>query len=165
MRLLQGLAIILVSLAVQAGLGRLWPEAQRYVDMLLVPVVLYGVGRPQSSAMWAGCASGLLKDAWFEVGSFGLGGFKHTLIGWLAAAVGARFDMNHGAGRMLAGVLICLANNLLDPAILPLLDRPIRFPAPMDLTIQAIATGLLAVVSGSILDRMGWNRSSGYKPV
>ena len=65
---------LIVALALQAGLGRVWPGAHRYVDLFLVPVVWAGVAGTQRSAMFVGCAGGLFQDAWFQVGTFGHSG-------------------------------------------------------------------------------------------
>jgi cell shape-determining protein MreD len=152
--LLRAVLVVVSALALQAGLGRVWPAADRFVDVLLVPVVLYGVASPQRAAMFLGCAAGLLRDAWFQVGVFGLNGFKRTLLGWLLAGVASRVHLDHGPGRLVAGVLVSAGDSLLDLALRHMLEQRPQIDL-VGLLVRAAVTGLLSVVLGSILDRVG----------
>jgi len=49
--LLRATAVLLLALALQTGLGRLWPDAHRYVDLMYLPVIWYGIRRSQAAAM------------------------------------------------------------------------------------------------------------------
>jgi len=144
---------LLLALGLQVALGRIWPEAHRYVDLLLVPVALCGTSGTQRSAMFVGCASGLLYDTWLQVGTFGISGFKRTLLGWVLGSLASRLDLGHGGGRFLAGALLALCDKLLDPGLLRLLDQPPRVHEIGALLLQALTTGLLTAAVGSMVDR------------
>jgi hypothetical protein len=150
--LLRAILLLVVALALQAGLGRVWPAGPRYADVLLVPVVLYGVASTQRAAMLVGCGSGLLRDAWFQVDAFGLSGFSRTLLGWMLAGVSSRLDLSQGAGRLVAGVAVSAADNLMDAGLHRMMEQEPRLD-PVDMAVRAIVTGLLSVAVGSILDR------------
>jgi len=150
---LRGIAVLGVALVLQASLGRFWPGVHSYVDVLLVPVVLFGVGESQRSSMLVGCASGLLRDTWFQVGAFGVNGFKRTLLGWVLGAVATRFDLNQSGGRLMTGLLVAIGDDLLDVAMRGLLDQHPQLPSLLEIVVKAGVTGLLAVAGGAILDR------------
>jgi hypothetical protein len=150
---LGGAVGLLVALGVQVALGRVWPEVHRYVDLLLIPVVLFGASGTQRSAMFIGCISGLLHDTWFQVGTFGVTGFRWTLLGWALGSVASRLDLGHGGGRFLVGAGLALADNLVDPLLLRLLDLPPRSHGVGPLIVQVLLTGLLAAAVGSMVDR------------
>jgi rod shape-determining protein MreD len=159
LRLVLGLAI---ALAVQATLGRIWPAAQRYVDVMLVPVVWYGIGGAQRKAMLVGCAAGLLQDAWFQLGVFGLNGFKKTLLGWLLGGLGSRFDINRQSGRMVFGLLASLADSLMDMGLRRLLEQNQAVPSIVDILIKAVVTGLLVVGTFNVIERVRRRRELRY---
>ena len=126
MKLLTVIAVLAVGLALQTGLGRVWPDASRYVDVMMVPVVWYGIAGSQRSGMLVGCAAGLLQDAWFQAGAFGINGFKKTLIGWVLGGLGSRFDLNSTPSRFVFGAVATLSDSLLDLGLRQLLDQSQR---------------------------------------
>ncbi len=158
MSLLRGLIVLALALVLQAGLGHLWPASHRFVDVLLVPVGLYGVCGSQRSAMLMGCGAGLLRDTWFQVGAFGINGFKRTLLGWAFGSLSTRVDLNRGGGRLVAGALVSVGDDLLDLILRRLLDQPTQFPHAWELLVKASVTGLLVALAGSILDRVTTGR-------
>jgi len=149
---LRALLVLGVALVLQAGLGRLFPDSQRYVDVLLVPVALYGVTSSQRGAMFMGCAAGLLSDTWFHAGLFGLNGFKRTLLGWMIGAVSGRLDLNQPGGRLAVGAAVALGDELLDFGLRMLFDADPGAPGPVGLLVKTISTALLVAAAGSILD-------------
>jgi len=152
--LLRALLALACALVLQAGLGQLWPGSQRFIDVLLVPVALYGVRGGQRSAMLMGCSAGLLRDTWFQAGLFGINGFKRTLLGWALGSLGKWIDLNRGAGRLAAGVLVAVGDDLLGLVLRRLMDQPTQFPPAWELLVKAGVTGLLVALAGSILDRV-----------
>jgi cell shape-determining protein MreD len=140
------------ALTLQAGLGRIWPEIHRYVDVMMVPVTWYGIAGSQRSAMWVGCAAGLLQDAWLASGAFGLNGFKKTLLGFTLGGLGSRFDLNRQAGRLAGGAVASLADSLMDPLLRRLLDQRQDFPGVQEIVIRAVVTGLLVAATFGIID-------------
>jgi cell shape-determining protein MreD len=150
---LRALLVLAVALMIQAGLGRLFPGIHQYVDVLLAPVVIYGVGSSQRAAMVMGCVAGLLSDTWFHAGPFGLNAFKRSLLGWTLGGANARLDLNTPAGRLVAGVLVSLGDDVLDFMLRGLLDAHPHFPGLIALVTRAVMTGLLVTLVGGMLDR------------
>jgi rod shape-determining protein MreD len=141
-------------LLLQASLGRWLPEAQRYVDALSLPVAWYAIARSQRSAMFMGCAAGLVEDAWFQAGVYGVHGFAKTLSGWALGGIGSRFDLNHFWGRMLGGALLFVVDRLLEAALLLLLNLSIVPLAWTELALGAVVNGLLVAVVFSIVQKV-----------
>ncbi len=159
MSVLRAAAVLLCCLTLQAALGRLVPAAHVWVDLMLVPVVWYAISRSQRAGMLMGCAAGLLEDAWFGLGAFGLGGFRKTLLGWVLGGIAGRVDLNHGPGRFLAGVLCTLADGLLERGFLVVL--PLRATAePLwVLAVRSLLTALVITMAFGVTDRIGGRAS------
>ena len=155
MNVLRAVGALTLALVVQAGLGKLWPDVHRYVDLMFLPVIWYGLRHSQAQAMWIGCAAGLMQDTWFQAGVFGLNGFKKTLLGWTLGGLGGRFDLNGQTGRVVAGVLLVLADGLLDQGLRRLLDQQPGLPGIFDLLTRALVTGILVRWSFGLFDRGG----------
>jgi cell shape-determining protein MreD len=152
---LRALLVLATALVLQAALGRLFPGIQRYVDVLLVPVGMYGVASSQRSAMAMGCAAGLLSDTWFHGGPFGLNAFKRTLLGWAVGVAATRLDLNTPAGRLVTGARVSLGDDVLDLVLRVLLEAHPSFPGAVGLLVKAAVTGLLVAVGGGMLE---WSR-------
>jgi len=155
MKFLTVIAVLAVCLAIQTGLGRVWPDAPRYVDVMMVPVVWYAIAGSQRSGMLVGCATGLVQDAWFQAGAFGISGFKKTLIGWVLGGLGSRFDLNSTPSRFVFGAVATLSDSLLDLGLRQLLDQSSAAPRPLEILIKAILTGILVVVAFGMT---GWRQ-------
>lgn len=151
MTALMALAALAASLTVHAVLGRWIPAAQSYVDPLVWPVAWYAVARSQRSAMLMGCAAGLLQDAWFQAGVFGVHGFSRTLSGWALGGLGARFDLNHFWGQILGGGVLFLADRLIEAGLLLLLDLSLAPLDPVNLLVGAGTNGLLVAAVSAIV--------------
>jgi len=156
--LLRALAALGACLGLQVALGRLSPQAYRWVDLMYVPVVWYAIASSQRSAMFAGCVAGLLQDAWFHGGVFGLNGFKKTLLGWAFGGLGSRFDLGQTPFRFLGGAGLVLIDALLDLALRRVLAREIESPDPWWLLGRAAITGVAVVVGFVVADRLHGNR-------
>jgi cell shape-determining protein MreD len=150
MKLLAVVAVLAVSLALQTGLGRIWPDAPRFVDVLMVPVIWYGIAGSQRSGMLVGCAAGLVHDAWFQAGAFGISGFKKTLVGWALGGLGSRFDLNSTPSRFTLGAVASLSDSLLDLGLRRLLDQSSAAPRPLEIVVKALVTGALVVAAFGI---------------
>jgi rod shape-determining protein MreD len=150
MKLATVLVVLALCLAAQAVAGRLLPEASSYVDVMLVPVIWYAISGSQRSGMLVGCVAGLLEDAWFQTGAFGIGGFKKTIVGWALGGLGSRFDLNRQPGRFVFGAAGSLGDSLLDLGLRRLLDQTAVRPGPLELAIKPLLTGLLVVMAFGI---------------
>ena len=162
MKLVTAVVVLAAALALQAGLGAIWPAAYRWVDIMMVPVVCYAVLGSQRSAMLVGCTAGLTQDAWFQTGTLGLGGFKKTAIGWLLGGLGARFDVNGRFGAFVFALLASSCDSLLDFGLRRMLDQPEPFPGIAELSLRALITGLLVLVAFSLIQRVH-SRRQGYR--
>jgi len=150
---LRALLGLVAALGLQVALARIWPDTGRFVSLLLVLVVTYGVSGSQRSAIFMGCLAGLLNDVWLQAGAFGISGFKWTLLGWLLGSVNMRLDLGHTPGRFGAGVAVVLGDSVLNGVLARLLDQPNEPRGIWILLLQASLTGLLAAMIGSMVDR------------
>jgi hypothetical protein len=160
MNLLRAVAAVVLALAGQAALGRIWPEGHRYADLMLAAVVWYGIAHTQRGAMLIGAAGGLLQDTWFHLGAFGAEGFKKTLIGWLLGVVSVRVDLNHAAGRLVAGAVCAAVDAVADLLVPRLLDQRAEWPGSGVLAVRVVTTGLLVAIIGGIVDRRRGRRAA-----
>ena len=149
------LAVLAVggSLLLQAAVGAWAPGAQRYVDAMLWPVAYYALARSQRSAMIVGCAAGLVQDAWFEAGSFGVHGFAKTLLGWALGGVGSRFDLNHLPGQFFGGAFLFAGDRLVEMGLMLLLDLEVSPIRPAALVAAAAANGALVTAVFALVQR------------
>jgi hypothetical protein len=151
-KLLRVAAALTLALAFQVALGRIWPASHRYVDVMLVPVVWYGIAGSQRSAMLVGCAAGLLQGAWFGSATFGMNGFKKTLIGWGLGGLGSRFDLNAPGGRLLGGFAASICDSLLELGLRSLLDLDRGLPGAGEVLLRGAATAGLVVTVLEVVD-------------
>jgi rod shape-determining protein MreD len=153
------MVLIGICLALQAGLGRILPASVGYVDFLMLPVVRYAVRRSQRSGMVVGCASGLVQDAWFRAGVFGMSGFSKTFLGWVLGGIATRFDLNNPGSLFLCGALMSLGDNLLELGLWRLLDQVTVMPNLLQWLVEGLLTGLIVAVGSAIVDRVIGQRS------
>lgn len=154
MTTLRATLTLLIVLGLQAALARLWPSANRFVDLFIAPTIWYGILRGQKGGMLVGCAAGLLQDAWFQAGVLGLNGFKKTLLGWAVGGLATRIDLNGHAGRMSVAVLFVLGDALLDLALRRVLALDLTPPATFDLATKCVVTALLVAGGFGLVRRL-----------
>jgi len=140
---LRAAGLLLLALGLQAALGRLWPSAIRFVDLLAIPALWYAIGGGPRAGLLAGCAAGLLQDAWFQAGVFGLNGFKKTLLGWAVGALGGWVDLHGQGGRLVATAVFVVGDALADLALRRLLDLDSTLPVPWEVLVKWVLTALL----------------------
>lgn len=160
MKALNFLLGVAAAVVLQTALTRLSGGFARYVDLTLLPVIWYCLRGTQRSAMLAGCAVGLIHDAWFRLAVFGMAGFKRTLLGWILAALGGRFELNHGLGRFIVGVLLAVGDGALDIGLRGLMDLS-QGPGWLEMLGRALCTGVLTVVVFAAIDGFRGSRSRG----
>jgi rod shape-determining protein MreD len=151
----RGLLVIVLALAAEALLGRLIPSVLGFVDVMLIPVAWYGISRSQRSAMLVGCGGGLLQDAWFQAGTFGVSGFTKTLLGWALGGLAVRLDLDHVPGRLAVGAGLSVADHLLEIGLNRLLDLNAAPVGLVRILVRGALTGLLVAASFPIVERMG----------
>ena len=127
--------------------------------------IWYGVaGTQRSGDARRLCLAGLLHDAWFEIGAFGVYGFKWTLIGWALAGLSKRLDLNHQGGRFVSGrrwpgpPTACSIRGLRR-----LLDLESLVRHPTEIVVQAVLTGDCSrMLGGSMVDRARGHRPARF---
>jgi len=104
-RTLAKFALILVSIVVAQGILSLKFQVFSYFDLPLIYSVYYGftLARP-SGSIAIGSVVGLMQDS-LSGAALGMNGFTKTLIGFLAASAGSKFDVEQPITRVLALVL------------------------------------------------------------
>ena len=154
MTFLRATLALLGALIAEVVLGAMAPGLLRHVDVMMLPVIGFALGRSQRSEMFVGFAGGLLEDAWFQAGLFGSSGFAKTLLAWGLGALGSRFELNHIWGRLGAGMVLPVLDRLIELALRRLFDAPSVPPDPAGLAISALVGGLLAISVFAILDKV-----------
>ena len=98
-------ALILSSIVVVQGILSLKFQVFAYFDLPLIYSIYYGftLGSPVASIV-IGSTLGLMQDS-LSGAALGTNGFSKTLIGFLAASAGSRFDVEQPITRFLALVL------------------------------------------------------------
>jgi len=158
MTALKALLALALAVAVQTGAGQLWAGSALYLDVMIVPVVCYGIAGSQRSAMFMGFGAGLLQDAWFDSGVFGLHAFKKTLLGWLLGGLGARFDLNGQGGRLVCGIGLSALDSLLDFGLRELMDQQQTAPRPWVLVARAVLAGVMVMAAFGLEQRLARRR-------
>jgi rod shape-determining protein MreD len=155
---------IALALLFELALGRFFPGATRYVDILMLPLAAYALRTSQRSAMVVGCASGLLQDFWAEPRLFGLNGLVKTILGWALGGFGARFDLNSFAGRFGAGASLHLLDVALQAGVRRLFGEAWGPVSLAVLLARGVVGGLLTAGVLAIVDR-GTKRRKSAAPV
>ena len=103
----------LITVVIFQGILSLKFKVFTYFDLPLICSVYYGftLGRPIASVT-IGSALGLMQDS-LSGAILGTNGFSKTLIGFLAAVVGAKFNVDQPITRVFALFLFTLGDGLL----------------------------------------------------
>lgn len=142
----------LVALVLQSWLPRLLGR-YAWFDLPLVVTVYFALGRRspiQGTIM--GCATGLLQDA-LTAHAIGINGIAKTVVGFLAASVGIRIDVENSIIR--AGLIFLLS--LLSSALCLFVNRLllglfVEINWPTELCI-AVFNSAIALLIFPFLDR------------
>ena len=122
-RTLAKFALILVSIVIAQGILSLKFRVFSYFDLPLIYSVYYGftLANPAGSIA-IGSVLGLMQDS-LSGAALGMNGFSKTLIGFLAASAGSKFDVEQPVTRILALVLFTFLDLTLK-GLLSFLVRP-----------------------------------------
>jgi rod shape-determining protein MreD len=145
--------IPLTSLVLQAWLPRV-TSPYDWFDLPLVVTIYFALGRRdpiQGTLM--GASMGLFEDA-LSHHPIGINGIAKSVVGFLAASVGVRVEVDHYTIRLL----LCFALSLLSSAIYLFVTRfllglSIEWSWLTEL-FRAIGNSLIAVVLFPLLDRL-----------
>ena len=112
-RLLAKITISLIAAVVIQGILAYRFRVFAYVDLPLILTIYYGftLGRPITSVV-IGTSVGLMQDSLSGL-PLGTNGFVKTLLGYLAATAGAKFDVDLLVTRVIAIFLFTLGNGVL----------------------------------------------------
>jgi rod shape-determining protein MreD len=88
-------------------------EFMRSVELPLLVVMYFALmKRNQISGLLFGAAVGLGQDSLSNT-TLGMYGIVYTLVGYFAASIGVRIDVDHGVVRLLLAFFFCLFYRLL----------------------------------------------------
>jgi rod shape-determining protein MreD len=106
-------AVVLVATVVVQGILSLKIRVFGYFDLPLICSVYYGfiLGNPIASIVIGSCL-GLMQDG-LSGAVLGSNGFSKTVIGFLAASAGAKFNVDQPITRAFALFLFSIADGLL----------------------------------------------------
>src|SRR5712691_9118042 len=95
-------AVALVAVVVIQGILSFKFQVFRYFDLPLIFSVYYGftLGKPVAST-FIGSGLGLMQDS-LSGAAMGMNGFSKTLIGFLAASAGSKFNVDYPITRFFA---------------------------------------------------------------
>ena len=151
--LLVYLLVPLASLVLQAWLPRA-TSPHDWFDLPLVVTVYFALGRRnpiQGTLM--GAAMGLFEDA-MSHRPIGINGIAKTVVGFLAASVGIRVEVENIAVRLLLNFgLSLLSSGIYLFVTRFLLNLPIEWSWLAEL-LRAIGNSLIALVLFPLLDRL-----------
>jgi rod shape-determining protein MreD len=143
----------LAALVLQAWLPRV-TEPYAFFDFPLVVTVYFALGRRspiQGTLM--GAAMGLFEDA-LTHHAIGVNGIAKTVVGFLAASVGVRIDVENFTIRLLLSFLLSLLSSILVAFVS-------RFLLGLDLELNwyaflytALGNALIALILFPLLDRL-----------
>jgi rod shape-determining protein MreD len=142
---------IFAALLLQTELPRIFPAARRFDFPLLVIIYFALLRRSQIFGIGLGTVAGLTQDA-LAYGLVGINGMAKGLVGFLAATVSVKFDLEQLAPRFIfAGVLIFVHSLFLFGLDRILLEPPPPF-RPLDLFISVMINVALGLVIFQVLD-------------
>ena len=106
-------AISLIAVVVIQGILAYRIRVFEYFDLPLILSIYYGftLGRPVPSVV-IGTAIGLMQDSLSNV-PMGTNGFSKTLVGYLAATAGSKFDVDLPVTRAIAIFLFTIGNGFI----------------------------------------------------
>lgn len=145
-------ASLFIALLLELSLPVKMPLARLFDFPALMTIYFAAIGRSKIFGVGLGAGMGLVQDA-LSHGLLGMFGIADTLVGYLAAYAGVKFDMEQlGARYFLTGILI-LVHSLALAAL-----SHILFETPAAVTTLGLAATVmvnvgLALICYPILDR------------
>lgn len=146
------LAMPVIALGLQAYLPKIIP-AMSILDLPLIVTVFFAVSRRNPiTGTLTGAVIGLLQDALTQR-PIGINGISKALVGYLAASIGVRIDVeNHGTRLLMNFAFALLQSGVYLLIVHRLLAMQTAWSWVHEL-IRAVVNALLAVVIFSLLDR------------
>ncbi|MGH9449033.1 MAG: rod shape-determining protein MreD [Terriglobia bacterium] len=138
--------LLQISLPVQLPLARLF-------DFPLILTIYYAsIRRSGAYGIFLGTGLGLVQDA-LSHGLIGMFGISDCLVGYLAASVSVKFDLEQlGARYVLTALLVCVHSLVLVALRRLLFESPAPF-VRLELASTIVVNVALALICYPILDR------------
>jgi rod shape-determining protein MreD len=126
----------------------------KFLEMPLLVVVYFAImRRTQISGLMIGAVVGLVQDS-VSKNPLGLLGIDKTLVGYFAASVGMRFDVEHGFIRLLLCFLFYMFHEFFYWVITrALLSKPMAMDWPNTLLMGAL-NAVVGVALFAFLDKL-----------
>jgi rod shape-determining protein MreD len=142
-------AVTLVAIVVVQGILAYRFQVFRYFDLALIYCVYYGfTSNKPARSVFVGSALGLLQDS-LSGAPMGTNGFSKTVICYVAASTGVKFNVDQVITRTFALFLFTLADGLL-VTILGLTmgagGRSLAGGRLVDLTLSGVFNTLLGLI-------------------
>jgi rod shape-determining protein MreD len=151
--LLAYVLIPLAALVLQAWLPRV-VSPYDYFDLPLIVTVYFALGRPspiQGTLM--GAAMGLFEDA-LSHHAIGINGIAKTTVGFLAASLGIRIDVENQTIRLILIFVLSLLSSAIFVFIFRyLLGLDLQWRPQIEL-LRAVGNSLIALVLFPLFDRL-----------
>ncbi len=144
---------LLVALMLQAGLGRLWPDAAGAFDPFLLVVLYAGLLRGETQAMLTGVAAGWMQDVLFGGPVAGFSALAKLLVGFGVGLAAANYQLASAAQHLALVVLATLLDVLLFEALASLLGAPVNEISLQRLALRAAVNAAVGVPLFQVLDR------------
>lgn len=151
----QPIALILIPLAAilfQSYVPHLFPLLA-FLDLPLLVTLHFGLRRGPLPAVFYGCAVGLLDDT-LSGRPLGMYGIVYTLVGYFAASVSQRFDVEHPAISGLLTFFFYVFHRFFYWVIARALIGELIAFDPQQAFIFAALNGLVAVPLFHMLDKL-----------
>jgi rod shape-determining protein MreD len=150
-------AVLLILIVVVQGILAYRFPLFRFWDLPLIYVVYYGFRtNSPSQTVLVGSVLGLMQDSLSGAG-LGTNGFSKSLIGFLAASAGAKFNVDQIFTRILALFLFTAADSLIVTILgLSIGAAPGAFGGQIDgMLLSAVFNALLGLIMFGYRDRFG----------
>lgn len=143
----------LAAIFLQAYLPLRFPRFA-VLDLPLIVTVYFAVSRRNPiSGMLLGTGIGLTQDALTHL-PIGINGILKAIVGYLAASIGMRIDVDNPGTRLLLIFFFMLLDSLLHLAIVRLLlDMPMEWHGLHEM-LRAVVNALAGVILFAMLDRL-----------
>ncbi|HTS25131.1 MAG TPA: rod shape-determining protein MreD [Bryobacteraceae bacterium] len=125
-----------------------------FLEMPLLVVMYFALMRRNPiSGLLLGAGVGLAQDA-LSKNPLGMFGIVNTLVGYFAASVGMRIDVDQGVIRLLLSFFFCLFHQLMYWVLVrALLDQPLAFDVQRTL-LKAVLNAVVGVSVFHFLDKL-----------
>jgi len=147
------LGVPLGAILFQAYVPLFFP-LMRYLEVPLLVVIYFAImRRSQISGLLIGCFVGLAQDS-LTTRPLGMNGIAETLVGYFAASIGLRLDVDHPLMRLLLSAFFYIVHRFFYWIILrAMLGKMMAFDIQQTLVLAAL-NGVVGLSLFHFLDRL-----------